>query len=196
MTSRVILISPASNPSLRQARFDDGRTPLDESGTARAGAAAWTPRSPARVLTSPSLRCRETAAALGLREGDPLAELAGLHVGRWQGRTLDEVGSAEPEAVAQWLADPASAPHGGESVQQLCSRIGQWLDSEYVADDRTIAVVEPDVVRAVVVQVSQAPPTVFWRIDVAPLTATEISGRAGRWNLRVGRPLGGRDTDG
>ncbi|WP_425315607.1 hypothetical protein [Streptomyces griseoruber] len=57
-------------------------------------------------------------------------------------------------------------------------------------DGRTVAVVEPDVVRAVVVRVLGAPVAAFWRADVAPLTATEISGRSGRWNLRMGHPLG------
>ncbi|MFJ4940780.1 histidine phosphatase family protein [Streptomyces pseudovenezuelae] len=190
MTSRVTFISPATNPSLRQARFDDGRTPLDEAGRARARAAAGTLRPADRVVASPSVRCRETAAALGLGDAEPVAELAGLGVGRWQGRTLDEVGAAEPEAVAQWLADPASAPHDGESVQALCVRIGRWLDSVREVDGPTVALVEPDVVRAVVVRVLGAPVAAFWRADVAPMTATEISGRSGRWNLRMGHPLG------
>ncbi|MER7973356.1 histidine phosphatase family protein, partial [Streptomyces sp. NPDC096080] len=36
-----------------------------------------------------------------------------------------------------------------------------------------------------------APETAFWRTDVAPLTAVDLSGRAGRWNVRTGRPLVG-----
>lgn len=54
---------------------------------------------------------------------------------------------------------------------------------------RLIAVVEPDVVRAAVVHALGAGDTSFWRIDVRPLTATELSGRAGRWNVLLGRPL-------
>lgn len=190
MTSRVTFISPATNPSLRQTRFDDSRTPLDDAGRAQARAASGTLRPADRVVSSPSVRCQETAAALGLADAEPVAELAGLGVGRWEGRTLDEVGAAEPDAVAQWLADPSSAPHDGESVEALCLRIGRWLDSVREVDGRTVAVVEPDVVRAVVVRVLGAPVAAFWRADVAPLTATEISGRSGRWNLRMGNPLG------
>ncbi|MEU5043112.1 histidine phosphatase family protein [Streptomyces griseorubiginosus] len=190
MTSRVTFISPATTPSLRQARFDDGRTPLDEAGRAQAWAAAGSLPPADRVVASPSVRCRETAAALGLADAEEVAELAGLGVGRWRGRTLDEVGAAEPDAVAQWLADPTSAPHDGESVQALCLRIGRWLDSMGAADGRTVAVVEPDVVRGMVVRVLGAPVAAFWRADVAPLTATHISGRSGRWNLRMGHPLG------
>ncbi|ADI06320.1 hypothetical protein SBI_03199 [Streptomyces bingchenggensis BCW-1] len=191
MTSRVTFISAAMNPSLRQARFDDGTAPLEDGGAARARAAAGALPSAARAVISPSLRCRETATALGLGEAEPCAELAGLDAGRWRGLTLDEVGAAEPEAVARWLADPAAAPHGGESVRDLCLRIGRWLDTASQTDGHTLAVVEPEVVRAAVVHVLGAPATAFWRADVPPLTATGISGRAGRWNLGLGRPLNG-----
>lgn len=189
MTSRVTLISPAMSHSLRQARFDDGTTSLDDGGTARARAAAGTLPAAARVVVSPGVRCRETATALGLAAAEPVAELAGLRTGRWEGRTLDEVGGSEPEAVARWLTDPDAAPHGGESVRDLCLRVGRWLDTASRTDGRTLAVVEPDVVRAVVVRVLGAPEASFWRADVPPLTATEITGRAGRWNLRLGGPL-------
>ncbi|NEA51709.1 histidine phosphatase family protein, partial [Streptomyces sp. SID10815] len=116
-------------------------------------------------------------------------ELAGLDVGRWRGRTLDEVGAAEPEAVTRWLTDPDWAAHGGESVRGLCERIGRWLDGVREADGRTVAVVEPETVRAAVVHALGLPAAAFWRLDVAPLTATELSGRSGRWNVRLGRPL-------
>ncbi|WP_234485642.1 hypothetical protein [Streptomyces sp. MBT97] len=48
---------------------------------------------------------------------------------------------------------------------------------------------EPDVVRALLVSALGLPEPAFWRLDVRPLTAVELSGRAGRWNLRVGTPL-------
>ncbi|MFC8345124.1 histidine phosphatase family protein [Streptomyces sp. NPDC057280] len=189
MTSRVTLITPATNPSLRQARFDDGATSLDNTGALHARAAAGSLPSAARLVTSPSARCRETAAALGLAVKASGAGPAGLDAGRWRGRALDEVGRAEPEALGEWLADPSSAPHGGESVKELCERVARWLDAVAQSDGRTLAVVEPDVVRAAVVHVLGAPLASFWRADVLPLTATELSGRAGRWNVRLGHPL-------
>ncbi|KOV67007.1 phosphoglycerate mutase [Streptomyces sp. MMG1121] len=172
---------------MRQARFYDGDS-VDDGGAARAREAAGSLLAPARVVVSPSVRCRETAAALGF-DGVETAELGGLDVGRWRGRTLDEVGAAEPEAVGHWLTDPGWAAHGGESVRGVCERVGRWLESVQHTDGRTIAVVEPEVVRAAVTRVLGLPEAVFWRLDVAPLTATELSGRAGRWNLRLGRPL-------
>ncbi|MGW3206418.1 histidine phosphatase family protein [Streptomyces sp. NPDC001135] len=193
MTSRVLLVSPATSVSLRQARFDDGSS-LDDGGAARARAAAGSLPGAGRVAVSPSTRCRETATALGL-DGAPVPELAGLDVGRWRGRTLQEVGAAEPEAVGRWLTDPGCAPHGGESVRDLCARVARWLADARAAEGRTVAVVEPEVVRAAVTDALGMPATVFWRLDVPPLTVTELSGRAGRWNLRLGRPLAAPDAD-
>ncbi|MGW2741224.1 histidine phosphatase family protein [Streptomyces sp. NPDC001450] len=187
MTSRVTLISPATTPSLRRARFDDGDS-IEDSAAARARSAAGSLPVAGRVLASPSVRCRETASALGLdASADP--ELSGLDVGRWRGRTLDDVGAAEPEAVARWLADPGAAPHGGESVRELCARVARWLDTRGLADGRTVAVAEPEVVRAVVVHALGAPEAAFWRLDVPPLTATEVTGRSGRWNVRLSHGL-------
>ncbi|MFF8475858.1 histidine phosphatase family protein [Streptomyces sp. NPDC015414] len=188
MTTRVMLISPAMNPALREARFDDGCS-LDAAGAARARSAADRLRPAATVLVSPTVRCRETAAALGLG-ACPEPALAGLDMGRWRGRTLDEVGAGEPEALARWLADPAASPHGGESVRLLCARVGGWLEEAARSAGRTVAVVEPEIVRAVTVRVLGAPEAAFWRIDVRPLTAAEFTGRAGRWNVALGAELG------
>ncbi|MFI1412328.1 histidine phosphatase family protein [Streptomyces sp. NPDC020707] len=193
MTHRVTFVSPATSSSLRAARFDDGAS-IDAGAAARARAVGASLPPVTRAVVSPSVRCRETAAALGLDAVDT-AEWAGLDVGRWRGRTLAEVGAAEPEAVARWLAEPASAPHGGESVADFRDRVARLLESSAM-DGRTLAVVEPEVVRAAVAHVLAAPAAAFWRIDVPPLSATTISGRGGRWNLRVGQPLdAGAATD-
>jgi len=193
VTSRLFFISPAVSASLRQARFDDGGS-IDDGGAEQARSAAGSLPPAVRVLVSPGVRCRETAAALGL-DGVVTPELGGLDAGRWRGRTLDELAAEESEAVGRWLTDPASAPHGGESVQDLCGRIGRWLATAPETDGRTLAVVEPEVVRAAVVRALDLPPTAFWRLDVPPLTVTELSGRAGRWNLRLGRPPAGPHAD-
>ncbi|NGN66601.1 histidine phosphatase family protein [Streptomyces sp. A7024] len=192
------LLAPAAGVELRAAAFGaDG--PLDEAGRrALAGVRAPAAR---RALTGPSPRCRETAAGLGLAAAAD-DRLADWDMGRWRGRTLDEVSAAEPEAVTAWLADPDAAPHGGESLHALLTRVGGWLDGADGRPDgtdgahgagaeggRTIAVAEVAVIRAALVHALQLPPEVFWRLDVPPLTATELSGRAGRWNLRCGRPL-------
>ncbi|GAA3880787.1 histidine phosphatase family protein [Streptomyces lacrimifluminis] len=184
-----MLISPAISAALREARFDDD-CPLDASGLRLARSAAGSIPPVSRVWVSPTARCRETAQALGLDVGAQPGP-AGLDAGRWRGATLTEVTEKEPEALTQWLTDPQSAPHGGESVRALCDRVAHWLDDTAAqVTGRSVAVVEPEIVRAVTVRVLGAPESAFWRIDVPPLTATELSGRAGHWNVRVGGRLG------
>lgn len=205
MTVRVMLISPGMNAALREARFA-GDAPLDDSGLAQARAAAGSVPAADRCLRGPSPRCSETAEALGLRP-DAEHALRDWEMGRWSGARLSEVSADEPDGVAAWLADPSAAPHGGESLLELCARVGAWLDSLHegtvgrsreaagsgVEDGtglcRVLGVAEPGVVRAAVVHALALAPQAFWRLDVAPLTVTELSGRSGRWNLRCGRPL-------
>ena len=71
--------------------------------------------------------------ALGLT---PLAQpaLIDWDMGRWRGRTLSDVTVGEPQAVSVWLADPRSAPHGGESLLAFIQRIGGWLDTRPVEE--------------------------------------------------------------
>ncbi|POG47590.1 hypothetical protein BV881_09390 [Streptomyces sp. ZL-24] len=217
MTVRVSLVSPAMNAALREARFDCD-APLDRAGERAARAAASAVPGAGLVLSGPSQRCRETATALGLA-ARPEPALTGWDLGRWSGRRLDEVGAAEPAAVAAWIGDPSAAPHGGESLRGLVERVGGWLDGVggedkaahgtgdpgghtagggTTADDQrradrravsVLSVVEPAVVRAAVVHGLALPLEAFWRLDVAPLALTELSGRSGRWNVRLGRPL-------
>ncbi|MBG0816780.1 histidine phosphatase family protein [Planomonospora sp. ID82291] len=138
-------------------------------------------RGPA-ALRAPERRCLQTAEALGLRAGpDPL--LADWDHGRWRGMTLAEVEAAEPAELAAWLTDPAAAPHGGESVLDLLGRVSGWLSA--VAPGRTVAVTHPAVVRAAVVHALDAPARSFWRVDAAPLTRVALTGRGGRWRLRL-----------
>ncbi|MQS11291.1 histidine phosphatase family protein [Streptomyces kaniharaensis] len=187
MTVRVMFVAPAIGFEVRAARFgDDG--PSDEAALAAVRSAAGTLPTPARAFASPSLRCRQTAQALGLG-AEPLPQLADLDVGLWRGRSLDEVAAADPAAISAWLSDPAAAPHGGEPVTALVARVGGWLDELAEQSGRVAAVAEPAVVRAAVVQALGLPPGVFWRLDVRPLSVTELSGRAGRWNLRCGWDL-------
>ncbi|QDY79628.1 histidine phosphatase family protein [Streptomyces qinzhouensis] len=189
MTTRVLLLTAATTAAVRAVRFDSG-APLDEPGRAAALAAAGRLPRAARVLTAPSRRCRETAAALGLgAEHRVEAALADWDLGRWEGRALAEVTGTEPAAVGAWLTDPAAAPHGGESLLALRDRVGDWLAAlGGRTPERVLAIAEPAVVRAAVVHALALPPEAFWRLDVPPLTVTELSGRENRWNLRLGTP--------
>ncbi|MFG2293361.1 histidine phosphatase family protein [Streptomyces sp. NPDC048603] len=118
----------------------------------------------------------------------------GPEYGEWAGRTLDEVAAEDPGAVRSWLTDPAYAPPGGESVLDLVGRAGRWLDGLAPGTHRITAA--QSFVRAAVVHALGLPAAAFWRLDAKPRTLTELSGRAGRWNLRLGGPCGEAEEPG
>ncbi|MCD2462862.1 histidine phosphatase family protein [Streptomyces sp. NPDC056374] len=188
MTLRLTLISPATSGSPRDVGFDDDG-PLGPEGIARAESLASAVDPASRAYSSPSARCRRTAEALGL-SAEPVGALAGCAMGRWRGRTLAAVAAEEEAALGVWLSDPTAAPHGGESAREVRRRVGAWLDGLRAGSGRVTVVAEPDVIRAALVHALGAPDEAALRLDVRPLTAVHLSGRAERWNLRVGDPLG------
>ncbi|GAA1425297.1 histidine phosphatase family protein [Streptomyces thermospinosisporus] len=184
MTIRLTAVTPALGRTGPQVPVD-GDVPLDARARQQARAARAVLPPADRSLCAPSRRCRETAEALGLRAATEPA-LRDLELGGWRGRSLDELAGAEPEALAAWTTDPTAAPHGGESVTDLCRRVAGWLDGLPDDTGRLLAVVDQSVARAAVVHALTAPPEAFWRIDVPPLTCVRLTGRSGRWNLRMG----------
>jgi broad specificity phosphatase PhoE len=86
---RVTLLAHAPTSATASAAFPADE-PLDARGRAWAEAgAADLPRAD-RVRCAPERACLETCACLGCTP-DPDAGLAGWDMGRWAGRTLDDV---------------------------------------------------------------------------------------------------------
>jgi len=90
----------------------------------------------------------------------------------------------EAADLAAWRDDPASTPHGGESIADLLDRVSGWLESMTANPSRTVAVTHPAVVRAAILLALAAPPKSFWRIDIGPLSRTDMHFRRGAWTLR------------
>ncbi|MFI5975957.1 histidine phosphatase family protein [Streptomyces sp. NPDC051452] len=187
MPLRVTFVAAARSSPLLAERFEDDR-PLDPDGweEVRRVTGDLLPLAAAELrYCSPTPRSRSTGDALGYA---PLVQVAlrDCDMGRWRGLTLGEAMAREPDAVDAWLADPRATPHGGESLLAFISRVGGWLDTRPVEDGcRIVAVAEPSVIRAALVYTLNAPPTSYWNIDVRPLSTTTVSGRSGRWNLRL-----------
>ncbi|WP_069772843.1 histidine phosphatase family protein [Streptomyces sp. LUP30] len=187
MPLRVTFVAAARSSSLLAERFEDDR-PLDQPGWDEVQRAVpdLLPLAAAGLrYCSPTPRSRATGDALGYA---PLVQLAlrDCDMGRWRGLTLGEAMAREPQAVDAWLADPLAIPHGGESLLDFITRVGDWLDTRPIGDgDKIVAVAEPSVIRAAVVYALKAPPATYWNIDVRPLSATTVTGRGGRWNLRL-----------
>ena len=181
MTARLILICHASTDAVRGSSFPADE-PIDERGRKRATAlAAQLPRG-AQSWTSPELRTRQTAEALGLTAA-PLPALCDCNYGSWTGHNFDDVLAREAAAVSNWLRDPAAKPPGGESMLSLMQRVAGWLDGENGRTGPSIVVTHATIIRAAIVHAIKAGPESFWRIDIAPLSVTQLSGKDGRWNL-------------
>jgi broad specificity phosphatase PhoE len=182
MSLRLTLIAHAATDATRQAAFplDEG---LEPRGLDRAAGLAGHLGRVDAAWAGPSLRARQTAAALGLSASvDPA--LADIDLGDWAGRPLAEVASADAEGLALWTTDPAATPHGGESVAQLLRRVSTWLDRMQSSKGRRVAVTHAAVIRAAMVLVLDANPRSFWRIDVEPLCFARLDAHGGQWKLR------------
>ncbi len=176
---RLTLVCQAASAATRRAAF-----PGDDPAEAAAlrEAAALSARLPARprAWTSPAQAARQTAAALGLA-ADVEPALSDCDYGAWRGLDLSEI---PLEALAAWRSDPSAAPHGGESLAVLCTRVGAWLDGD-LGSGPVAAVASASVLRAAVLHAMGAPVLSFWRIDVSPLAMARLHRVAGRWALRL-----------
>ncbi len=182
MPPRLILIANASTSAVRASAFplDEG---LDDKGRKDATAMAAEFRNTSTVLASPAKRTLETAAALGFDAKIDTA-LRDLDLGRWAGHTLNSVAASEADALASWLSDPTTAPHGGETIDGLFARISIWLQAISARDERIVTVTHPAVIRAAILAAIHASPSSFWNIDVAPLSVVELTSNGKRWALK------------
>ena len=181
VTTRLTLICHAATAATRAARFPLDE-PCDAAGFAPSPALAAAVARAGRRLAAPEARARETAAAFGLA----FSEDGGLRdqdVGRWAGRSLAAIAAAEPEALCAWMADPAAAPHGGESLAQTVARVEAWMREQAAAGGRVAGVTHPALVRAAVAAALGAGAGAFWRVEAAPLAAATFSHDGRRWAL-------------
>ncbi|PXX61316.1 hypothetical protein TCK1_1776 [Pseudomonas monteilii] len=174
---RLTLICHALTPAQKAGRLhrtDDGILPLTQQPDAMLPGM--------QLLAAPERRACETATWLsGQVQVEP--GLADCDLGHWQGLALKQLQAEQPEALAQWLQDPASAPHGGESFAALCQRLAAWL-AAFDSPGDWLAVTHPMVMRAVLVQVLGCPMKASQRIDVLPLSRLDLS-FTGQWRLRL-----------
>lgn len=177
--TRLTLICHARTVAQKLARFALDE-PLEMDWQAARGARAYQFTSARQLLCGPELRSRQTAA---LFSADPqvVEALADCDFGRWNGVRLADVQKSEPGLLQQWLDDPASAPHGGESLVELGARVGGWLTSLQATPGHIVAITHPFVIRAALSHVLPGASTSV--IDIEPLASVELRFH-GRWRLR------------
>jgi broad specificity phosphatase PhoE len=178
--ARLILVSHGMTDAMVDGRFPADE-PLNAIGRREIEAVDGLAGAAPRQLTGPERRTRQTAELLGLQaETEP--RLADLDCGRWRGQALADV---PPGDLEVWLSQLTAAPHGGESIADLISRVSLWLESLTANPSRTLAVTHPAVIRAAIVAALGIAPAAFWRIDITPAGRIVMHFRSGRWTLRL-----------
>jgi broad specificity phosphatase PhoE len=172
----VLFVRHATSAGMREARFPAGGA-ADAGGLARARRLAGTLPG-AEAWSSPARAALETCEALGLA-ARPVAALAEADHGRWAGLPYARVAVREPDALARWLSDPHAVPHGGESRAALAKRVTEWLRTGVSG----IAVCDVGAIRAVLAHVLGLDVPAADRIDIAPLSTTELTAAESGWRV-------------
>lgn len=145
--------------------------PLTLRGEAQAVALAHLLRREpiSRVVASDRQRAIATAQPIADGLGLTLsttAALRELHFGRWEGRTPDELWTAECERYDAWLRDPEhEAPPEGEGLPSLRERIRALLASSQAGE---VWVSHGGPIRLILAEATGAP---FWSYAVPPGSA-------------------------
>ncbi|MGJ7515816.1 histidine phosphatase family protein [Pseudomonas baetica] len=178
--TRLTLICHARTVAQKLARFPTNEPLEMDWQSARGSRSAQFKGSP-RLMCAPELRTRQTAELFG-SSVEVVEALRDCDFGRWRGARINDLQKTEPERLDNWLADPASAPHGGESVSQVVERVAAWLATLEAAPGHVVAVTHPFIIRAVLTSVLQS--RAFNLIDVEPLSTLELRFN-GCWRLRL-----------
>jgi broad specificity phosphatase PhoE len=175
MAQRLLLVAHAATPATRALIFGEtGELLPGEIRQLTGRSACW--------VSGPEEACQATVVRLG-GMAEPIQALRDCDFGAWTGRALVDVGSQDPSGLDAWLRDPHAAPHGGESLADLVSRVGRVLGDHHWPDGRSVVVVTPLVARALLVHALGANPEVIFRIDIAPLGRALISRSQQTWRL-------------
>ncbi|MBB5785050.1 bifunctional RNase H/acid phosphatase [Nonomuraea jabiensis] len=140
-TSLLLLRHGETALSVERRFSGRGDAELTPNGLAQAAAAAERlSREPYRldvIVSSPLKRARQTAEAVAGRTGLDVEvdeDLRELDFGDWEGHTFTEVQRRWPAELSAWLADPETAPPGGESFATVARRVqaaGERLVERY-----------------------------------------------------------------
>ena len=179
LATRLTLICHAVTPLQKQGRFPDDESVAMDWQSAALSLAGRYKKQP-RLLCAPEARARQTASLFGDNAEVEMA-LRDADFGLWKGQDISQLDSQE---LTAWTTDSTSAPHGGESVEQVCARVGQWLKSLETHPGHVVAVTHPFIIRAAMLYLLQFPVSMFYRIDVEPLSLVELRFN-GCWRLRL-----------
>ncbi len=199
MAARLMLVAHAATSATRRAAFpvDEAIEGLETIGPVQLRAGMW--------LSGPELRCRQTAGGAGLGAESRSTDSPTWTPAGGPASTCGELMAAEPESVMAWMTDVTAAPHGGESLQDLVTRVGGALDGGALGgrpwpDGLSVVVAAPLVIRAALVHLlgHRVRCCSRWTSSRCPRPTSPVTGAAGscvrcchggRWNTALIQPV-------
>lgn len=168
-------------PALADAKLC-GRTdvPADCTDGARIAAVRGAIGSPGRILTSPAVRCRQTAAELWPEATPPSdARLWEQSFGAWEGRRYADLPDLGPLSTRELAHHRAP---GGESFADVCGRVWPIL-AELETENPIVIVAHAGTVRAALA-LALGSVEAGLAFDVEPLSITRLRAFPdGKWAI-------------
>jgi broad specificity phosphatase PhoE/ribonuclease HI len=133
-----------------------------------------------RIVASPLLRAQQTAQIVSDATGLRIETVEGFRecdFGDWDGLTLSEVRARWPEHLAEWLASMSTAPPGGESFENLRSRVliaRQQVVEAYPGED-VLVVAHVSPIKVLVGLAIDAPLSSMYRMELPPCSLTTLA---------------------
>jgi len=175
--TRVFLVrhaeSVANAAGIYQGQTYD--TPLSGLGQRQAAALAarFAGQQFDRIFTSPLVRTRQTASAVG-----PVVEQPALmetNHGQWEGLPKSAIADRWPEVYASWQSTPGQTEFpGGEHFTATANRAHAWLQSLLSNPGVYMAVTHTNVIQALVTRVLGQDLNQIWDYAIQPTGVTLI----------------------
>ncbi len=189
--ARILLVRHGQTEWNRVERFR-GRIdiPLNETGLRQAERAgrAVAERYPISALySSPLSRAMRTAEAIGRATDVPvqvLPALLDLSYGEWEGKSLEEVEVAYPEAYRLWLTRPDRLRiPGGETLRHLRARLATAVEGIAAHHPtETVALVSHRMAcKVLACHVLGIPNSGIWRVEVDTASLSLFERRETHW---------------
>jgi probable phosphoglycerate mutase len=133
----------------------------------------------AAVVSSPMRRTRETAEVVaGTLRCELLIDedLRECDFGDWDGHTFAEVQDRWPDELSAWLASPQQRPPGGESLEDVGSRVVSARDRIVAthADASVLLVSHVTPIKTLVREALDAPAHAVFRMELRPASLTSV----------------------
>jgi broad specificity phosphatase PhoE len=182
--------------SARYAGRCYGRTDVALSAAglaeARTVAAALAEEDFDAVFSSPSRRARLLALRVGAKLGRPVRiepRMAERHFGAWEGRSWDEIWTAEGEAMDGMIDAPDSyRPGGGETTDELAARVLAWFRG-LAPGAAFVAVAHGGPIAALAGSLLEEPPRRWLRYVPAPGCGLRLEADGSGWRVTPWRPV-------